>query len=100
MKVQWQVNLNDSYNKTIVELQKFTDRIEDLQIKIRGIAAELPTPSHEIRQLESLVEQLNRDVEEAKARRAEASARLRKLLTTKNKIIVRHANNLTKKFSK
>jgi DNA repair exonuclease SbcCD ATPase subunit len=91
--------INTAYNQTITELQKLTDRIDDLQIKIRGIVAELPTPSHEILDLERSVSQLRKDVEEARARRAEVSARLRRLLAAKNKIVIRSANSLIKKFS-
>jgi energy-coupling factor transporter ATP-binding protein EcfA2 len=89
-----------AYSATIIELQHITNRIDDLQITIRGIAAELPTPSHEIRELERSVAQLRKDVGEARARRAEASEHLRKLLVTKNKIVIRSANGLIRKFSK
>lgn len=93
-------DINVAYNQTIVELQQLTNRIEDLQIKISGITAELPIPSSEIRELERSVAQLRKSVADATGRRAELSARLRRLLATKNKIVVGQAKSLIKKFSK
>ncbi len=92
--------ISQAYNQVILDLQKATNTIDDLQVKIHGITAELPTPSHEVLELERSVGQLRRDVDGAKARRSVASSQLRKVLTAKNKILIRNTRSLTRKFSK
>lgn len=92
--------INAAYNKAIKDLQDLTNAVDDLQIRISGIAAQLPTPSHEIRELEQSILQLRRDVKGAQARRAEFAAQLRKVLAAKSKLVIRNAKSLARKFSK
>src|SRR6202789_528723 len=93
-------DLSAKYDATIIALKDISDRIDEVQLTVRGLVAELPTPSHEIEGLRIYIARLEKDVKEAKARRAEAAAALRKVLMSVNATIVQKSRLLAGHFAR
>jgi hypothetical protein len=90
--------LNEDYNSILDNLQELTNRIDDLQSQARVIGAELPTPSHEMQQLEQMIKQMTRDKIAAEARRAEFATQLRSALKAVDRVVIRNSDNLARKY--
>jgi hypothetical protein len=93
------VELTLARDATVNSLQALTDQIDELQIKVGGLKAQLPTPTQQINELRGYVDRMQRDVIAAGARRAELSKKLREALKAVDKVVIKNSDRLTKKFS-
>jgi energy-coupling factor transporter ATP-binding protein EcfA2 len=91
--------LTAARDTTVTSLQALTDQIDELQIKVGGLKAQLPTPTEQIKELRAYVNRMQRDVIAAGARRAELSKKLREALKAVDKVVIRNSDKLSKKFS-
>jgi energy-coupling factor transporter ATP-binding protein EcfA2 len=93
------IELTHARDTTVNSLQALTNQIDDLQVKVGGLKAQLPTPTQQIKELRDYVNRMQRDVNEAGARRAELSKKLREAFKAVDKVVIRNSDKLSRKFS-